>query len=91
MKVRFQRGNLANSMATVFEPKTYEEFLDKCSEVFCNFIDKESIVCKLYSDIPDERTGWKRTYIISANWKQRDGHLFPFAFADHDINELKTV
>lgn len=87
MKVRFHRGTLADSMATVFEPKNYKEFLDKCSETFGNFIDKKSIVCELYSDIPDNRIGWKKTYIISAVWKNSKNPS-PIAFSDEDINEL---
>lgn len=89
MKVRFHKGGLAESMATVFEPKSYGEFLDRCRENI--IIDTETISCKLYSDIPDERIGWDKTYIIEASYKLLNGSSVrtPIAFSDHDIKELK--
>lgn len=89
MKVRFHKGCLAESMATVFEPKSYGEFLDRCCENLV--IDTETISCKLYSDIPDKRIGWDKTYIIEASYKLLNGSSVrtPIAFSDHDIKELK--
>lgn len=90
MKVRFHCGGLAESMATVFEPKSYDEFLDRCCEKF--IIDTETISCKLYSDTPDERIGWDKTYIIEAYYRLLNGSSVrvPIAFSDHDIEELKN-
>ena len=91
MKVRFHKGGLAESMATVFEPKSYSEFLGRCREKFV--IDAETISCKLYSDIPDKRIGWDKTYIIEASYKLLNGSSarIPIAFSDHDIKELKGL
>ena len=88
MKVRFHRSGLAESMATLFESKTYEELLSKIQENF-PLSKVESARCELYADTPDERIGWQETWIIEIPDKANCFH--PVAFADHDINELKTA
>lgn len=92
MKVRFHKGGLAESMATVFEPLSYEDLLGHIKALFGNDnIDPETIVCKLYSDVPDTRIGWDKTFIITAKFMSIGGNAFsfPIAFSDHDIKELK--
>jgi len=90
MKVRFHKGGLAESMATVFEPLNYKDLLEHI-KARCNNIDPETIVCELYSDIPDTRIGWDKTFIITAKFMGANGssYSFPIAFSDHDIEELK--
>jgi hypothetical protein len=90
MKVRFHKGGLAESMATVFEPLSYEDLLGHIRALYDN-IDLETIVCKLYSDAPDTRIGWDKTFIITAKFKSVHGgdYSIPIAFSDHDIEELK--
>lgn len=90
MKVRFHKGGLAESMATVFEPLSYEDLLGHIRALYDN-IDTETIVCKLYSDAPDTRIGWDKTFIITAKFMSVSGNAFyfPIAFSDHDIEELK--
>ena len=90
MKVRFHKGGLAESMATVFEPLSYEDLLGHIRALYNN-IDTETIVCKLYSDAPDTRIGWDKTFIITAKFMGANGssYSFPIAFSDHDIEELK--
>jgi len=90
MKVRFHKGGLAESMATVFEPLSYEDLLGHIRALYNN-IDTETIVCKLYSDAPDTRIGWDKTFIITAKFMSVSGNAFsfPIAFSDHDIEELK--
>ena len=91
MKVRFHKGGLAESMATVFEPKSYEDLLGHIRALYDN-INLETIVCKLYSDAPDTRIGWDKTFIITAKLMSVSGNAFyfPIAFSDHDIKELKS-
>lgn len=91
MKVRFHKGGLAESMATVFEPLNYKDLLEHI-KALCDNIDPETIVCKLYSDIPDTRIGWDKTFIITAKFKSINGDVcsIPIAFSDHDIEELKN-
>lgn len=90
MKVRFHKGGLAKSMATVFEPLNYKDLLEHI-KALCDNIDPETIVCELYSDIPDTRIGWDKTFIITAKLMGANGssYSFPIAFSDHDIEELK--
>ena len=92
MKVRFHRGNLADSMATVFEPKSYSEFLGHIKARYGN-IDLKAIACELYSDAPDTRIGWDKTFIITAKFVSISGNAysFPFAFSNHNIKELKGL
>lgn len=91
MKVRFHKGGLAESMATVFEPLNYEDLLGHIRALYDN-IDLKTIVCKLYSDAPDTRIGWDKTFIITAKFMSVSGNAFyfPIAFSDHDIKELKN-
>lgn len=90
MKVRFHKGGLAESMATVFEPKSYEDLVEHIKALYDN-IDTKTIGCKLYSDTPDTRIGWDKTFIITAKFMGVNGNAFyfPIAFSDHDIEELK--
>ena len=91
MKVRFHKGGLAESMATVFEPKSYEDLVEHIRALYNN-INTKTIVCKLYSDAPDTRIGWDKTFIITAKFMGVNGNAFnfPIAFSDHDIEELKN-
>ena len=91
MKVRFHKGGLAESMATVFEPKSYEDLVEHIRSNYDGFV-AETMVCKLYSDIPDTRIGWNKTFIITVKFKSVHGgdYSIPIAFSDHDIEELKN-
>ena len=80
MKVRFHTGGLVASMATLFEPKSYSEFLEHIKARYGN-IDLKTIACELYSDTPDTRIA---KFVSSA-------YSFPFAFSDRDIKELKGL
>ena len=89
MKVRFHTGGLVASMATLFEPKSYSEFLEHIKARYGN-IDLKTIACELYSDTPDTRIGWDKTFIINAKFVS-SAYSFPFAFSDRDIKELKGL
>ena len=90
MKVRFHKGGLAESMATVFEPLSYEDLVEHIRSNYDGFVP-ETMVCKLYSDTPDTRIGWDKTFIITVKFKSISGDVYsiPIAFSDHDIEELK--
>ena len=87
MKVRFHKGGLAESMATVFEPLSYEDLLGHIKSRYDSVV-LETVACKLYSDSPDTRIGWDKTFIITAKFNG-DTYPYPIAFSDHDIKELK--
>mgnify|MGYP003307593055 CR=1 FL=1 len=91
MKVRFHKGGLAESMATVFEPLSYEDLVEHIKSNYDGFV-AETMVCKLYSDTPDTRIGWDKTFIITVKFKSVSGDVYsiPIAFSDHDIEELKS-
>lgn len=91
MKVRFHKGGLAESMATVFEPLSYEDLVEHIRSNYDGFV-VETMVCKLYSDTPDTRIGWDKTFIITVKFKSVSGDVYsiPIAFSDHDIEELKN-
>ena len=46
MKVRFHKGGLAESMATVFEPLSYEDLVEHIRSNYDGFV-AETMVCKL--------------------------------------------
>lgn len=91
MKVRFHKGGLAESMATVFEPLSYEDLVEHIRSYY-DCLVPETLVCKLYSDVPDTRIGWDKTFIITVKFKSINGDVYPIpiAFSDHDIEELKN-
>ena len=87
MKVRFQRYLLEDSMKTLFEPKDWNDFIQHCLSD-CEDIIPETICCELYVDEPDDRIGWKKTYIISAEFTY-SRTLYPIGFSEEDIMSLK--
>lgn len=93
MKVRFHRHLLADSMATQFEPKDWEDFCKHCEAEY--FLTDE-IKCEHYSGA-DNRIGWKDTWIILAKFNlstekgkvYTDGEFYPCAFSDENVLNLK--
>ena len=87
MKVRFHRGGLAESMATMFEPKDWQDFCEHCKEE-SEFILTDSIKCEHYCGA-DDRIGWKDTWIITAKYNyEADSYDYPIGFSDEDIMKL---
>lgn len=87
-KVRFHRGGLAESMETYFEPKDWKDFLKHC-KAESEFIILHSIKCELYDKEPDNRIGWKQTWIITARYKGEGSYEYPIGFSDGNIMQLK--
>jgi hypothetical protein len=88
-KVRFHRGGLAESMKTYFEPKDWKDFLEHCKAEDEDIILR-SIKCELYDKEPDDRIGWKQTWILTSRCHFDNGlKRYPFGFCDRDIMQLK--
>ena len=90
LKVRFHRYYLNDSMETCFEPKDWNDFINHCVKENEDIIIR-SIDCELYSAEPDDRIGWKQTYIITARLAKGGKNGFPIAFSNRNIMELKNV
>lgn len=80
MHYRPQRGALATAMRECVEmPATLaalRDHLRKDEEWF----DPDSATVTLYSDRPDDRIGWTKTYLVTVTW--RDGTLTPCGYTD---------
>ena len=85
LKVRFHRGGLEESMATMFEPKDWQDFCDHCKSNDEGIIT-QTIKTRLYYDVLDTRIGWDKTWIITAEF---NGESWPIGFANGNIMSLK--
>jgi hypothetical protein len=67
------------------------ETMRECYHLTCvieyleaNGIDPYSVICELYSDEPDERIGWNKTYVVMGRHKSmvQSSERYPLAFSD---------
>lgn len=81
MRYRPHRGTLADAMAECVElPSTMEALRAHIAGQNYGWLDPDTIEVQPYSDRPDYRIGWERTYIVMATW--RDGVRLPVGFTD---------
>jgi hypothetical protein len=79
LQFRFHRGGLAESLCTLFKPKSWDDFEDHCAAYG---LETSNITTKLYDGKPDTRVGWRETWIVcNANG--------PIGFANGDITVLR--
>lgn len=68
MKFREQRGSLSDSMKTCVELKTRAALVEHCRKLLESYsapeVTNKGIWVQLYSAYPDERIGWKETYMV---------------------------
>lgn len=82
MKIRRQRGSLAESMETLAEIEPtlacVRQYL-KAGKVF-GYVSSSPVKVVLYTDRPDSRIGWDKTYIVLVD-------DLPYAFTDGPLQE----
>ena len=78
MLFRPQRGGLEESMAELVSIKTISEFIWHIRATFPEVPIDAQLSIEPYGDGPDERIGWKQTFIIIAEG------FGPLGFTDSD-------
>jgi hypothetical protein len=83
MQFRYHRGGLQDSMSTLMTGSR--------AEIEAKLIEDgyNQIAFEVYDDMPDERIGWKCTWLVTGghrDWKKaaRAGQVYPIGFADGD-------
>lgn len=71
MKFRQHRGSLADAMETACEIETLQDLLDLITKELAPYqgpepilIDETTVTLELISSHPDERIGWKQTWMV---------------------------
>ena len=95
---RVVKTRLAGSMMTIDEAmsrgikcKTLREFADWFYDLWAKWdenFDWSKVDTVQHSDTPDDRIGWRQTWLVSAPGGS-DSHTYPVAFTDKPFYELK--
>lgn len=69
MKFREQRGSLNDSMRTCVELKDHAALVEHCRKLLEAWptapqVTNNTLWVEKYTDLPDERIGWGKTYIV---------------------------
>jgi hypothetical protein len=62
---RFHRGSLSESMKTVVEVQNIDDLAAQISKQYMANIVASDLEIKLYDERPDDRIGWKQTYLVT--------------------------
>lgn len=67
MQFREHRGTIAESIETIVTLKDRQALVDHCQTLLTPLsfrFEPDALTVTYYSDMPDTRVGWERTYIV---------------------------